>query len=282
MDQSRSKKAFTLIELLVVIAIIAILAAILFPVFAQAKAAAKQTQNLSNMKQLGLAGVMYASDNDDCLPADNLANGLNWGRYYWPFLIKPYVKDAPPDAAQRPTGFYWSPLAPNNTNYQVLSGNRASAVWPEPAQSWGLKCYKFQSNTCRELRYWTTYSINEHIVDFPGGLVMTSWQSPSDSFFLLEATDSEIEGDELDELYSRTLNCPNYPDPDNADPTNGGHAGGTTIAYIDGHAKYRKTTWGPKGQCSVDNNGSPLLVFPPTTEGGDNVRVKGWTPIFNE
>jgi prepilin-type N-terminal cleavage/methylation domain-containing protein/prepilin-type processing-associated H-X9-DG protein len=57
--------AFTLIELLVVIAIIAILAAILFPVFAQAKVAAKKISELSNMKQVGLAQIMYAGDSDD-------------------------------------------------------------------------------------------------------------------------------------------------------------------------------------------------------------------------
>jgi len=59
------KKAFTLIELLVVIAIIAILAAILFPVFAQAKASAKQAVCSSNMRQLGMAGQLYLNDNDD-------------------------------------------------------------------------------------------------------------------------------------------------------------------------------------------------------------------------
>lgn len=58
-------RAFTLIELLVVIAIIAILAAILFPVFAQAKVAAKKTTNLSNLKQDVLSSLMYSTDVDD-------------------------------------------------------------------------------------------------------------------------------------------------------------------------------------------------------------------------
>jgi prepilin-type N-terminal cleavage/methylation domain-containing protein len=60
-----TKNAFTLIELLVVIAIIAILAAILFPVFAQAKLAAKKAVAISNMKQMVLGSVMYANDYDD-------------------------------------------------------------------------------------------------------------------------------------------------------------------------------------------------------------------------
>jgi len=60
----RKEKGFTLIELLVVIAIIAILAAILFPVFAKAREAARATSCLSNMKQLGLAFQMYATENE--------------------------------------------------------------------------------------------------------------------------------------------------------------------------------------------------------------------------
>ncbi len=71
------RKAFTLIELLVVIAIIAILAAILFPVFAQAKLAAKKTQDLSNNKQILLGCQMYTVDYDDVLPM--IRNGAsNW------------------------------------------------------------------------------------------------------------------------------------------------------------------------------------------------------------
>jgi prepilin-type N-terminal cleavage/methylation domain-containing protein/prepilin-type processing-associated H-X9-DG protein len=59
------RQGFTLIELLVVIAIIAILAAILFPVFAQARESARQTTCLANLKQIGLAGMMYLQDYDE-------------------------------------------------------------------------------------------------------------------------------------------------------------------------------------------------------------------------
>ncbi|RYG45286.1 prepilin-type N-terminal cleavage/methylation domain-containing protein [bacterium] len=76
------KKAFTLIELLVVIAIIAILAAILFPVFAQAKLAAKKTAGLNATKQIGLATNIYINDVDDVLPPYRLsvANSAPAGR----------------------------------------------------------------------------------------------------------------------------------------------------------------------------------------------------------
>jgi prepilin-type N-terminal cleavage/methylation domain-containing protein len=72
------KRAFTLIELLVVIAIIAILAAILFPVFAQAKEAAKKTQAISNFKQAGIAVAMYTADNDGGFMMSN-SGSINTG-----------------------------------------------------------------------------------------------------------------------------------------------------------------------------------------------------------
>ncbi|MFN3729807.1 MAG: prepilin-type N-terminal cleavage/methylation domain-containing protein [Fimbriimonadaceae bacterium] len=101
------KRAFTLIELLVVIAIIAILAAILFPVFSQAKVAAKKTQAISNQKQIGMAFMMYAADSDDVFPfltwADSYnnvgvgepyGNGWYWnGSLSWPVSLIPYHKN---------------------------------------------------------------------------------------------------------------------------------------------------------------------------------------------
>ena len=128
------KKAFTLIELLVVIAIIAILAAILFPVFAQAKVAAKKSVSISNMKQQNLSLFMYAGDyydlyphNDDCIVNSSLdpiyngfvgtpttadltahcnapavQGGFSWrvNHYAWQKWVLPYVKS---------TGLFYHP-----------------------------------------------------------------------------------------------------------------------------------------------------------------------------
>ncbi|HEY3397067.1 MAG TPA: prepilin-type N-terminal cleavage/methylation domain-containing protein [Armatimonadota bacterium] len=82
------RRGFTLIELLVVIAIIAILAAILFPVFARARAKAQQSNCLSNVKQLTLGMLMYVSDNDERIAP------IGWAGFgAWPNLILPYVKN---------------------------------------------------------------------------------------------------------------------------------------------------------------------------------------------
>lgn len=90
--KSRLKsRAFTLIELLVVIAIIAILAAILFPVFAQAKRAAKATVALSDAKQMALAQLMYTNDADDLFsPVVEFDN--NWNVLPFSYLEQPYMK----------------------------------------------------------------------------------------------------------------------------------------------------------------------------------------------
>ena len=74
----KMRKGFTLIELLVVIAIIAILAAILFPVFSQAKLAAKKTADLSNLNQIGKAIMLYASNHDDCSVVTNHDIHYDW------------------------------------------------------------------------------------------------------------------------------------------------------------------------------------------------------------
>ena len=91
-------RAFTLIELLVVIAIIAILAAILFPVFAQAKVAAKKAASISYSKQMGLGAIMYSADVDDMLVIattqySKFTPTATIPPYNWPHLIQPYQKN---------------------------------------------------------------------------------------------------------------------------------------------------------------------------------------------
>ena len=93
---SHSRQGFTLIELLVVIAIIAILAAILFPVFAQAKRAAKDTAALSGIKQSSTGSVMYSTDVDDATIQWEYRPLNNQPTDYtpWPCLMYPYTKNA--------------------------------------------------------------------------------------------------------------------------------------------------------------------------------------------
>jgi len=82
------RRGFTLIELLVVIAIIAILAAILFPVFARAREKARSASCLSNVKQIGLAILMYAQDFDE-----TYVDARWWGNYFWCDRVVPYMKN---------------------------------------------------------------------------------------------------------------------------------------------------------------------------------------------
>jgi len=122
-----TRKAFTLIELLVVIAIIAILAAILFPVFAQAKAAAKKTADLSNTKQFLTAANEYFADTDDySVPVQYDGTYQTYGAGHDAVpgtIMKPYMKNfdilkCPVDPAgtveRDVTSVYPSSMAPNN------------------------------------------------------------------------------------------------------------------------------------------------------------------------
>jgi prepilin-type N-terminal cleavage/methylation domain-containing protein/prepilin-type processing-associated H-X9-DG protein len=137
----RKAAGFTLIELLVVIAIIAILAAILFPVFAQARAKARQTACLSNIKQLNLAIQMYIQDYDENFPYWNWnrqaeggsipSPGRNHFENLWFNAIYPYVKNAQIYACPSDAG----DLTPVNSSitWWTTADPVASGVLPELA-----------------------------------------------------------------------------------------------------------------------------------------------------
>lgn len=116
------RPGFTLIELLVVIAIIAILAAILFPVFAQARAKARQTMCISNLKQIGLATLQYAQDYDQTYPNGWHPDGVN-GQYtgtdMWRITILPYCGKR--SAVVKNSDLYNAPDQQNWNSNSVLS-----------------------------------------------------------------------------------------------------------------------------------------------------------------
>jgi prepilin-type N-terminal cleavage/methylation domain-containing protein/prepilin-type processing-associated H-X9-DG protein len=133
---TRTRRAFTLIELLVVIAIIAILAAILFPVFAQARASARAISCISNVKQAALGGLMYAQDYDECIPQlDNNGSTVygccptgncypDWGRVgtnpaepdaMFMGVIQPYTKNRQMNYCPEAGKPNWQAMIPNPT-----------------------------------------------------------------------------------------------------------------------------------------------------------------------
>src|SRR5688572_33198845 len=83
------RRGFTLVELLVVIGIIALLISILLPSLNQAREQARQTQCLSNLRQLGLAFVMYANDHNGNLPIRNTSAGAGHQKWDWIYWQKP-------------------------------------------------------------------------------------------------------------------------------------------------------------------------------------------------
>jgi len=141
-----TKKAFTLIELLVVIAIIAILAAILFPVFAQAKLAAKKTGSISNQKQLILGEKMYENDYDDTIVVSQYCSTYGNGNTLqtWEQSLYPYIKSGDTQsnitygigngspARDVASGIFSDPAAPDNQSFPYgIHRNLAVDNWGE-------------------------------------------------------------------------------------------------------------------------------------------------------
>jgi len=175
-----SKRGFTLIELLVVIAIIAILAAILFPVFARARETAKKVVCASNMKQIGLATMMYIQDYDEryaIQPLDDMfmiAGGgvKNWklptSKLNWARAIEPYIKDAHvpecPCSKKTSSCRYTCGMTLDPWSYPLsLFGNGmifrlglSQAAIASPAKTILYQCCGQSWSTCYIAPYWNT------------------------------------------------------------------------------------------------------------------------------
>jgi prepilin-type N-terminal cleavage/methylation domain-containing protein/prepilin-type processing-associated H-X9-DG protein len=243
----RVTSGFTLIELLVVIAIIAILAAILFPVFAQAREAARKTTCLSNMKQLTLGWLMYTQDYDETNPLTALCSdcGKYGGQVYWLEMIDPYVKSqgVSYDLAAK-TSIYVCP------NYNVSApyptdeaGNKATNIDPTgnngnmPVGRWPLTSYA--PNIDVTTAWWAMGQSWAGEVGSPGTLAAIA--KPAQQIMLAENHDCCVEtwGGGGDNNWTESRR----------------HAGGMNYAIMDGHAKWYP---GPKPQYGADKNGEAL------------------------
>ena len=140
------QSGFTLIELLVVIAIIAILAALLFPVFSQARAAARGASSQSNLKQLSLAVLMYVQDSDETYPIfqrwgdpSSLTTQKGAPFSMWSFDVLPYIKtanifaDPLVGAINKPLALYplYTHYGYNYTAFSPYIGPFNTPVWVE-------------------------------------------------------------------------------------------------------------------------------------------------------
>jgi prepilin-type N-terminal cleavage/methylation domain-containing protein/prepilin-type processing-associated H-X9-DG protein len=256
MSTRKRARGFTLIELLVVIAIIAILAAILFPVFAQARAAARKASCASNLRQLGIGMGMYVQDYDEKLPA------WGWGAEYgggsdpahdgygfWHSAIFPYVKNTGifgcPDDSERwgqdNTSMWWWGIPRNHTN---------------PVFDTTLGTANDNYGTARPSPTPTSYGINESLT---GGVSLAQIGKPADTVQFSDAAQplTDFWDDDPSNIAGRAAfakgrvqapetgtNPADYHGPVKNVPLTwdkyARHGGGENINFADGHVKWLK------------------------------------------
>ena len=263
--QSRGPRAFTLIELLVVIAIIAILAAILFPVFAQAKRAAKDASALSNVKQIATGSVMYSSDADDQVIQWEYRPVNNQPTDYtpWPCLMYPYTKN---------TDIYFDPSRQRSVKVEGAPGANNGG--------WG-----WQVHMAINRQTYATDSVDR-------SRTMTSFPSIAEraAFLYGEMQYNFYSGHWFDDNKAACPSLANTPTNNDQDWYNQAgrgavknHGDGIVTAFADGHAKkvpYKKyarnnPTFGASATCEQEVFGGADRTYV-TADDPDNEVTRYW------
>lgn len=252
------RRAFTLIELLVVIAIIAILAAMLFPVYAQAKAAAQRASNTSNLRQIGLATVMYQNDYDDTMvpysvPGPGPATGIGSSTVWWhgrtlredngffatyyrnEGLLFPYMKSAEiqdcPVGKSIPTPFtnwlYGELVPAYGTNNRIWVQPRPATATLPAVPAVPMSALEEPVNTVLML-------------DAINACTIGSWRK---SFFAVPPFDVARGVD--NGSGSGTADC-------FSPRVHGRHSGSAVVAWADGHVTTRRPVFRPTGNPRFD------------------------------
>lgn len=277
--------AFTLIELLVVIAIIAILAAILFPVFAQAKAAAKTTQALSNLKQIAVANLLYMQDADDSV-----------NRKFWDLHVDlmPYAKSIdifmdPASSEPRPVMRRFTNYVPSDdfTATTVVAGDFLTNV-PEGLTYNTQRAIGYTADNCptifghfsRNDEFLFNYGPTPNGTGSSRGANSSLWEFPSDTVFYsmtksqTEDDDSDINDDGLG-IVGQTVNNiwgnnaiytevagTQWREVFNQVSTR--HREGAVFTMLDTSTKWRKTNW-------LRSRAGKLAINPTCADLADNV-----------
>jgi prepilin-type N-terminal cleavage/methylation domain-containing protein/prepilin-type processing-associated H-X9-DG protein len=249
------RNAFTLIELLVVIAIIAILAAILFPVFAQARAKARQAACLSNTKQIGNALMMYAQDYDEVMP------GYRFGESNTT-TMNPYYADARVGASTKSNIFFNQLLNPYIKN---------DGVWrcPSNPKAWVNVDEGNVQGSSADFRSYggqNSYAASNYVFKSKKGFPMPALVAPADTVGLVDGqyyntlpmgpdgAPCVLKGDPADSAVVLTSWYPKYwknignsyvgfgdlPEPSDAQARELGkarHSGVINVIWLDGHSK---------------------------------------------
>ncbi|BDI28500.1 hypothetical protein CCAX7_005510 [Capsulimonas corticalis] len=285
--ETQSAKGFTLIELLVVIAIIAILAAILFPVFAKARAKARQIACISNEKQIGLGMMQYVQDYDERAPfyrvvIDPANDWWTTKMLTWKDCIYPYIK-----SGGRPYN-NGQPYADHGSG-GVFYCPENSASWSAKDVWWHLKSYDLPGSAGDETsRFPRGYAVNKDAGINENGTSSRFWPCVNDSpcgsgsIAIIQSPASTIMVAESRLPFADTnagftaYQCTSDGVPATGQSTSciqGHGAGITNYVFFDGHAKgiratnaikddlwdaYSTTGYGP-GQQQSDLSGAGAI-----------------------